>query len=67
MGIGQRSIKTRLFLYYFLLFAVFSVSVILFQEYRERKFRIESLESRLKEYTEVTERYIRGHGLMVVP
>jgi len=67
MGIGQRSIKTRLFLYYFLLFAVFSVSVILFQEYRERKFRIESLESRLKEYTEVTARYIRGHGLMEVP
>lgn len=63
MGIGRRSIKTRLFLYYFLLFAVFSVSVILFQEYRERKFKVSSLESRLKEYTEVTNRYIRGHGL----
>ncbi len=63
MGLGQRSIKTRLFLYYFLLFAVFTVSVVLFQENRERRFKIASLESRLKEYTEVVERYIWGYQL----
>lgn len=58
-----RSIKTKLFLYYFLLFAVFTVSVVLFQEQREKGYRVSSLENRLNEYATLASRYLEGHGL----
>ena len=58
-----RSIKSKLFFYYFLLFAVFTVSVVLFQEQREKGYRVSSLENRLNEYATLASRYLEGHGL----
>lgn len=57
-----RSIRTKLFVYYILLLAVFTISVLVFQIKRERRYRIESLESRLETYTEMVGRFIGSHG-----
>ena len=57
------TIKRRLFVYYFLLFAVFTLSILIFQNYREKRFRIEELESRLNEYALLVDRFITGNGL----
>jgi two-component system OmpR family sensor kinase/two-component system phosphate regulon sensor histidine kinase PhoR len=54
----QRTIRWKLFTYYFLLFAIFTLSIILYQNRREHHFRIAQLETTLNEYSDLTNLYI---------
>ncbi len=57
------TIKRRLFVYYLVLFAVFTLSILVFQNYREKRFRIEEIEGRLNQYAVFVDRFISGNGL----
>ena len=61
MFFNRHTIKWKLFIYYFLLFAVFTFSVILFQNRREHHYKIAELETKLNEYTDLTNRYIENY------
>ena len=60
MFFNRHTIKWKLFIYYFLLFAVFTFSIILFQNRREHHYKIAELETKLNEYTDLTNRYIEN-------
>jgi two-component system OmpR family sensor kinase/two-component system phosphate regulon sensor histidine kinase PhoR len=63
MLFDRKSIRWKLFTYYFLLFAVFTLSIILYQNNREQHFRVAQLETSLNEYTDLTNRYIEHNSL----
>ena len=63
MLFDKKTIRWKLFTYYFLLFAIFTLSIIIYQEKREQHFRIAQLETTLNEYTEITNRYIVHYSL----
>lgn len=50
--------KTKLFLYFFILFAIFTASILSFQYKREKEFKIEQLESNLNLYNEIINSFI---------
>lgn len=50
--------RKRVFLYFFLIFALFAVSVIIVEQRDEKKFRTEALESKLDGYAEIIHSYI---------
>ncbi len=54
----RRTIRSKLFAYYFTLFAVFTISILIFQEHREKQYNISRLETRLNEYAVITGRMI---------
>lgn len=56
--------KTKLFLYFFILFAIFTVSVLSFQYKREKEFKIEQLESNLDLYNDIISKYIKDNDLI---
>jgi len=62
MLIDRKTIRWKLFMYYFLLFGVFTLSIILYQNKREQHFKIAELETTLNEYTDLTNRYIEHHS-----
>ena len=45
--------KKRLFLYFAIIFAVFTIGVVTFQQSQEKKFRTEALEEKLDAYAEI--------------
>ena len=45
--------KQRLFLYFALIFAIFSIGIIAFEQLREKNFKTEVLEEKLDAYTEI--------------
>ena len=63
MIFDRKTIKWKLFIYYFLLLAVFTLSMILFQNSREHHFRRAQLEGVLNEYTDITSRYIKNYRI----
>lgn len=63
MIFDRQTIKWKLFIYYFLLFAVFTLSMIIFQNHREHHFRIAQLEGTLNEYTDLTNRFIDNYAV----
>jgi len=63
MLFDRKTIRWKLFTYYYLLFAVFTLSIILYQNKREQHFRIAQLETSLNEYTDLTNRYIEHNSL----
>ncbi len=63
MLFDRKTIRWKLFIYYFLLFAVFTLSIIYYQIKREQHFKIAQLETALNEYTDLTNRYIEYHSL----
>ncbi len=63
MIIERKTIKWKLFIYYFLLFAIFTFSILVYQNHREKQFRIAQLENTLYEYTDITARYISKYNL----
>ncbi len=63
MLFDRKTIRWKLFIYYFLLFAVFTLSIIFYQNKREQHFRIAQLETTLNEYTDLTHRYIDHYAL----
>jgi len=63
MLFDRKTIRWKLFIYYFLLFAIFTLSIILYQNKRETHFKIAQLETSLNEYTDFTNRYIEHFSL----
>jgi two-component system, OmpR family, phosphate regulon sensor histidine kinase PhoR len=59
----NKTIRWKLFIYFLLLFAIFTLSIILFQSQREKHFRIGQLETTLNEFTDITSRFIDHHSL----
>ena len=64
MLFDRKTIRWKLFFYYFLLFAIFTFSIILYQNKREQHFRIAQLETSLNEYTDLANRYIEHYSLL---
>ncbi len=58
MRFNRHTIKWKLFVYYFMLFGIFSLSIIIYQSKREKQFKIAELEMTLNEYTDISFRYI---------
>ena len=58
MFFDKKSISWKLFFYYLLLFGIFTISIILYQNQREQHYRIGEIETNLNEYTDITHRYI---------
>ncbi len=57
------SFRTRLFLYYFSIFFLFTVAILVFQYNREKKIRIDALDTRLSDMSELVNNYIRASFL----
>lgn len=53
------SYKQNLFLYFFVIFSLFTIGIYVFAQSQERKFRTEALEEKLDAYTEITHLAIR--------
>lgn len=47
------SYKQRLFLYFAIIFTIFTIGVIVFEQSREKRFKTEALEEKLDAYTEI--------------
>ncbi|MEI6679590.1 MAG: ATP-binding protein [Mariniphaga sp.] len=63
MLFDHKTIRWKLFIYYLLLFGIFTLSIFLYQSQRERHFRIGQLETTMNEYTDLTNRYIEHYSL----
>lgn len=59
----KRTIKSKLFTYFFVLFTIFTVSILVFQDNREKHFRIVQLETRLNDYSDLVNSYIIYNNL----
>ena len=57
------SFGSRLFLYYFSIFFVFTLIILIFQYHREKKIRIDALDTRLSDMTELVNNYIMANSL----
>lgn len=58
----QLSYRQKLFFYFFVVFALFTVAIIIFSQSQERKIRTEALEEKLEVYTEITQATISKGG-----
>ena len=64
MIFDKKTIRWKLFFYYLLLFGIFTFSIILYQNQRERHYRIAEIETNLNEYTDLTSRFIEHYSLV---
>ena len=58
------SYKKKLFIYFFIVFAIFTVIIVLFQQNREKTYKTETLRSSLNEYADIIDRYIENNRLI---
>ncbi len=58
-----KSYRHRLFIYYFSIFLLFTLLVLAFQYYREKKIRIDALDARLNDMSELVDNYIKANAL----
>lgn len=58
------SYKQKLFIYFFFVFAAFTIVIIFFQQSREREYKTETLRTTLDDYTDIIARYIEQHHLI---
>ncbi len=63
MLFDRQTIKWKLFIYYSLLFAIFTLLIILYQNKREHHYKIVELETKLNEYTDLTNRFIENYAV----
>jgi two-component system, OmpR family, phosphate regulon sensor histidine kinase PhoR len=63
MLFDRKTIKWKLFIYYFLLFGVSTLSIIFYQNKREKHFRIAQIETSLNEYVDFTNQYIEHYSI----
>jgi two-component system OmpR family sensor kinase/two-component system phosphate regulon sensor histidine kinase PhoR len=59
-----KTIRWKLFIYYFILFAVFTFTVLIYQNEREQHFRIAELETELNVYADITNRFVESSGFL---
>jgi two-component system phosphate regulon sensor histidine kinase PhoR len=64
MRIKYKSIKWKLFTNYFLLFFVFLLSILIYQNLHEKEFKMSLLESRLNGYTDFLAKYIKDEKMV---
>ncbi|GET29676.1 ATP-binding protein [Prolixibacter sp. SD074] len=57
------SFQRKLFVYYFSLFVVFTMSILIYQYQREKDYRKGQLDASLESYTNLTDQYIRHEGI----
>ena len=58
------SYKQKLFLYFCVIFSLFTIGIIVFAQSQEKKFRTEALEEKLDAYTDITNMaYTKGQNL----
>ncbi|MDR2955908.1 MAG: two-component sensor histidine kinase, partial [Prevotella sp.] len=55
--------KQRIFAYFFIIFALFTIAIIIFEQQEEKNQRTESLEDRLDDYAEMIYKYVSQHNL----
>lgn len=60
----KQSFRSKLFLYLFSIFIVFTIVILVFQYDREKEFRKEQLENTLDNITELSHRYIQRKNLV---
>jgi two-component system, OmpR family, phosphate regulon sensor histidine kinase PhoR len=60
----QRSFRKSIFLSFFIIFSIFTFSVLIYQYNRERNYRIRQLEITLDNVTEITHRYIEHRNVV---
>lgn len=58
------SYKQKLFIYFFIVFAAFTVIIIFFQQSREKSYKTETLRTTLDDYSNIIARYIQQHHLI---
>ncbi len=59
----SKSYKRKLFLYYFSIFLLFTALILAFQYHREKAIRIDALDARLNDISELVDNYIRVNTL----
>ncbi|MDZ7634500.1 MAG: HAMP domain-containing sensor histidine kinase [Bacteroidales bacterium] len=59
----HRSFGSKLFLYYFSIFILFTISILIFQYHREKKIRVDALDTRLNDMTNLVNNYISTSAL----
>jgi len=64
MRFRYKSFKWKLFTNYFLLFSVFLLSILIYQNLHEKQFKISLLENRLNGYTDFIDKYIKDEKLI---
>ena len=57
--------KHKLFIYFFVLFLIFTFSIFSFQYKREKQFKTEQLETTLNCYTEIVSKYIKENNISI--
>ncbi len=57
------SYRSRLFLYFFSIFFLFTLIILIFQYHREKKIRTDALDTRLSDMSELVNNYIRTNSL----
>lgn len=55
--------KQKIFIYFFLIFALFSLATIYFQQRQEKAYRTQTLEARLGSYADIIHKYMVGSQL----
>lgn len=59
------SYKQRLSFYFFIIFALFTFGIIIFEQSREKKFRTEALTEKLDAYTEIIHASLKKHPTLL--
>lgn len=59
----KSSFRQKLFIYYFSIFLLFMVIVLVFQYHREKEIRLDALDNRLNDMSELVDNYIRINAL----
>ena len=58
------SYKQKLFIYFFIVFAAFTVVIIFFQQNREKEYKTENLRTTLANYSDIIARYLQEYHLI---
>ena len=58
------SYKQKLFIYFFIVFAAFTVVIIFFQQNREKAYKTETLRTTLDDYSDIIAHYVQQHQLI---
>ena len=58
------SYKQKLFIYFFIVFAAFTVVIIFFQQNREKAYKTETLRTTLEDYSDIIAHYVQQHQLI---
>lgn len=64
MVLRHRTYKQRIFIYFFAAFSFFMIAILAFQYNREKRYRIDELETSLDNYAGFTHRYIEHYDIL---